>query len=86
MWIARGGCGWTLRCGYEIPRVRPTVVERGSPAFSANSEGEKHTRLSNGSSVLTYVRHNILAPTEKQPSSSFTVWNIPVVCVAAILC
>ena len=65
MWIARGDCGWTLRCGYEIPRVRPTVVERGSPASSANSEGEKHIRLRNGRSFKTDVQHNILALTNQ---------------------
>ena len=82
MWIARGDCGWTLRCGYEIPRVRPTVLERGLPASSANSEGEKNNRLRNGSCFKTDVQHSFLALSDKRPPSSSTVWSIPIVCIA----
>jgi hypothetical protein len=43
MWIARGDCGWTLRCAYEIPRVRRSVAVRGSPASIVSSAGETHS-------------------------------------------
>ena len=66
--------------------MRPTVVERGSPASSANWEGENYIRLRNGSCSKIDVQHNSLALTDKRPSVSFTAWNIPVVGIGAISC